>query len=383
MTTTSTSENGPSVLHVLAPATAGGLESVVATLAHGQVRHGFDVRVASIVTAGSPEPHLHARLRESGVELSVLELPARAYAVERRELARIIGTFRPGVVHTHGYRPDVLAGGVARRLAAGTVTTVHGFTGGGWKNRVYEFLQVRAFRRFDAVVAVSRPIASRLERAGVPPALVQVVPNAHRIDPPPLERAAARRELGLADGATCLGWVGRLSREKGFDVLLEALARLPDPAVRVSVIGAGPDQPRMEALAQRLGLAGRIAWHGLLPRAARLYRAFDLFVLSSRTEGTPISLFEAMAAGIPAVVTRVGGVPDVVTPDHAWLVPPEDPGALAGAIAGALADPEEAGRRAAAATRRLAAAYSVDAWVDRYAAIYRAAADASISRNSP
>ena len=99
-------------------------------------------------------------------------MPGRAYLRERAAIARLLREVRPDVVHTHGYRPDVLDAGVARGQGIAVVTTVHGFTGGGWKNRVYEWLQCRAFRRFDAVVAVSRPLVGLLERRGHPVSLV-------------------------------------------------------------------------------------------------------------------------------------------------------------------------------------------------------------------
>ena len=98
--------------------------------------------------------------------------------------------------------------------------------------------------------------------------------------------------------------------------------------------------------------------------------AFDVLALSSRTEGTPIVLFEAMAAGVPIVATAVGGVPDVVTPGEALLVPSEDAGALAEAIDAVLAEPGGAAARAVAAAERLAAVYSAAAWLDRYDELY-------------
>lgn len=138
------------------------------------------------------------------------------------------------------------------------------------------------------------------------------------------------------------------------------------------MVGDGPDLARARALAVRLDVAARITWPGLVPGAGRLLPAFDVFVLSSRTEGTPIVLLEAIAAGVPVVATRVGGVPDVVGPAEALLVPSDDPGALAAAVRAVRADPDSAAVRVAAARRRLGAEFAEPSWLDRYETVYRA-----------
>lgn len=315
-----------------------------------------------------PEPPLHHLLASRGVKVTPLPLPARAYGKERKAYRQLFSSIRPDLVHSHGYRSDVLAGPVAGRLSIPRISTVHGFTGGDWKNRIYEYLQVRAWRRYEKVVAVSAPLERWLRSAGLRNDQVALVPNAYA-PAPVLPRGEARRVLGLGESEIVLGWIGRLSREKGLDVLLDALPRLPAPAL--SVLGEGRERASLQQQAGRLGIAGRIRWHGMVPRAAALYRAFDVFVLSSRTEGTPISLFEAMAAGVPVVATRVGGVPDVITESEARLVTSESPEALAEAIEATVSQPEETRRRAAAAERRLKQHFAVDPWLDRYEALYR------------
>jgi glycosyltransferase involved in cell wall biosynthesis len=278
---------------------------------------------------------------------------------------------RPGVVHTHGYRPDVVDAGPARRLGIPTVTTVHGFTGGNWKNRLYERLQRRAHRSFDAVVAVSRPLVERLIRDGVSAPRVHFVQNAWGEPAPPLDRLAARRALGLNEDGFLVGWAGRLSSEKGPDVLVDALAHLTDLPVSVSFLGNGAERRSLVARARHLSVERMIRWHGVVPDAGRLFAAFDVFVLSSRTEGTPIVLFEAMAAGVPIVATQVGGVPDVVSPADAALVRADDPVALAAEIRAVYHNPATGLQRARAARARLTRDFSVRPWLERYQAIYR------------
>ena len=154
-------------------------------------------------------------------------------------------------------------------------------------------------------------------------------------------------------------------------MFLESLARLRDLAWTACVLGEGPARPALEARAAGLGIGDRVHWHGRLTGAGRLYRAFDIFVLSSRTEGTPIALFEAMAAGVPVVATSVGGVPDVVSAAEAALVPPGDPQALADEIRAIYRDPVAAAARARAARARLERDFDFGQWLQRYEEIYR------------
>src|SRR5437870_5166515 len=149
--------------------------------------------------------------------------------------------------------------------------------------------------KVEARVAVSRTLVDDLAASGVPRERLHYVQNAWYPSEPPLDRGAACRALGLgvAPNGFRVGWVGRLSAEKGPDVLVEALRQLEDLPVTVSFVGAGPLRQALETRAASVDVVDRIRWHGLVPRAGRLLRAFEAFVLTSRSEGTPIALFEA------------------------------------------------------------------------------------------
>ena len=162
----------------------------------------------------------------------------------------------------------------------------------------------------------------------------------------------ARRALGIAEETLVAGCVGRLSPEKGADVMLAALAESP-PAWHLSVIGDGDELDHLRDLAAKLGAENRVTWHGALANAGSLMAAFDAFVLSSHTEGTPITLLEAMNSGTPIVATDVGGVPDVVDSSQAILVDPKDPAAIARALSQIQNDRLAAAERAKSAHRRL------------------------------
>ncbi len=361
------------ILHLLAPAVVGGLERVVRALAEGHAAMGHDVHVALVVEPQSASTLVDSWSDTTAITIHPVALPARAYRAERAAVRQMCDRLRPNVIHTHGYRPDVVHGTVARELGVPLVSTHHGFTGGSWKNRVYQRLQVAALRRFDAVVAVSRPLASELVRRGVPDDRVCCIQNAWMGSPPPppprLSRQEARAALGIGE-EFCIGWVGRLAAEKQPDTLLRALASVRDLPVHAALVGEGPQRRSLQRSVLRDGLADLVHWCGVVDGVERFYKAFDAFVLSSRTEGTPITLFEAMAADVPVIATRVGGVPDVVTSEQAILVDPDDPFALAGAIRSVFGDRDAAARRARAARRRLERDFRLTPWLSRYEGLY-------------
>jgi glycosyltransferase involved in cell wall biosynthesis len=365
------------VLHILAPARFGGLERVVYTLATGQKGTGHDVGVIMLLESGVAEPPLAAELDAASIPIIRVVRPARSFRSQRRAILEICRHAAPDVLHSHGYLPDVLAASLGRTFPASRVGTVHGFTGGGWRNRFYEWLQRRSYARFDAVVAVSRKLARDLAPSGLSRKAPIVVPNAWSPVHEQLSPESAREELKLSIELFHIGWVGRISREKGPDVLVEALPALEDLNIHVTLIGEGAERRKLEQRTRELGIENGVSWAGEVPRASRLFPAFDVFVNSSRTEGTPITLFEAMHAGVPVVATAVGGVPDVVSSDDALLIPPEDPSALAFAIREVHDHPIDAARRASHARSRLDRDFTTTSWLEAYERIYR---NAMISR---
>ena len=349
----------------------GGLESVLVGLALGLHRKGTGVTVATVVKSDPDGNPVIRTLRDGGVSVYPILVPHRGYLRERRAVRRLLEAQRPDIVHTHGYRPDLLDSGIARGMGIPTVTTIHGSSLMSWRTAVYEAVEYRLLPRFQAVVAVSRPLVADLRRARVPPERIHLVPNAWDGRSQLLSRAEARSALGLPGDAFVVGWVGRLIPVKGCDVFLRAVSRLCDPTVHASIIGSGPQRERLDALAAQNGLAGRVHFHGCREGAANLFRAFDVWVLSSRSEGTPMVLFEAMAAGVPIVATEVGGVGDVVSQSEACLVRPDDPEALAACLqdirSGRLCTRE----RVAAARARLLERHGTEQWIEQHVRVYR------------
>jgi glycosyltransferase involved in cell wall biosynthesis len=348
----------------------GGLESVVLALSAGQTRRGHKVIVAVVSEPRGAEHPFVAALTAAGVTSVPFELSPRAYMKERALIKELCDREKPDVVHTHGYRPDILHAASRLRRHFATVTTLHGSSRIGGSTAFHEMVQMRLLRRFDAVIAVSRQLADQLRGFRVRAERLHVIPNGWSDRIRVADSIEARRRLNLPAEGVVVGWVGRLIPIKGADIFLQAARQLTSLPITISVIGDGPERARLEELARTEGISDRVRFHGTVPDAARYISAFDVFVLSSRSEGIPVTLLEAMAAKVPAVVTRVGGVPEVVGSEQAILVPPEDPVALAKAILSAVQDPEGAARRAEAAQRRVHADFGMERWIAAHDQVY-------------
>lgn len=354
------------IVHVVAPAPFGGLESVVRLLAAGQTRRGHDVTI--VCSVDEPGHAFVEALRADGLRVHEIVVSGREYRRERREFDALVARARPHVVHSHGYRPDILHLGAARRAGAATVTTLHGFTGGNWRVGIYEWLQTRAARRAGAAIAVSQGIAMRLTR-GSASNRVHLIRNAYAPLATLPTREEARALLGIPVEELSIGWIGRLSAEKGPDVAIDALARVQSHPT-LHFVGAGPDEDALRSQARAAGVGDRVRFHGVVPEAGRIVRAFDVLLLSSRTEGTPMVVLEAMAAKTPIVATSVGGIPHILPEGAAVLAPSEDHGALAAALEQTLTGREAARARAGFAADVLRDEFGVEQWLDRHDEVY-------------
>jgi glycosyltransferase involved in cell wall biosynthesis len=358
---------------VLPVGDAGGAQTVVAALAVGLASAGVSSHVAGIIGDRAGHPWLE-RLAEAGVGVHVVRARARRYADEVAQVGAIAGRIGAVVVHSHAYRADYVTWRAHRGQWAHAVTA-HGFTGGGWRDRVYESIGRWLMTRADATIAVSHPLAALLRSAGVPAARLHVLPNV--LGPvAAADRRAARAALGLSDTDRVVGFIGRLGREKGADQLLAAVPQLP-LGTRVVLVGDGPERGALEAQAASRP-PSQVTFAGTVTDAGRLVRAFDVICLPSRTEGTPMVLLEALAAGVPAVAFGVGGIPDVLAAAPEWLVPPGDTAALARGLTAVLTAPEASAVQARSLGSLRAARHNPAAWIAAHRRIYTTIAGLSV-----
>ena len=229
----------------------------------------------------------------------------------------------------------------------------------------------------DAAIAVSDATGRDwVRRTRLPPARVVRIYNG--IDASKFERrcdrAEARRRLGLPTEGIVIGGVGRLDQAKGFGFLLDAVAMLPrsQPPAVVALAGEGPLRESLQARAAELGIGDRLRFLGFCADVRIVYEALDIFVLPSLCEALPYALLEAMAARLPAIGTRVGGVPEmIVEGETGLLVPPRDAKALAGALRRLIDLPELRERMGQAGRERVIRHFDEKEMVRQTIRVYR------------
>jgi len=301
------------------------------------------------------------------------------------KLIRIARAFKPDVVHTHTAKAGFLGrqAALAVRPRPVIVHTYHGHVLEGYfgaaKSRLYLELERALARVSDRLVGVSEATVDDLVRLGVAPReRFTVLPLG--LDLAPLAepddgglRERTREELGVKRDETLLVFVGRVVPIKRLDVLLGALAQAGEsgPRLRLALVGDGEERPGLEALAGELGIERDVLFLGYRRELRPIFAAADVAVLSSDNEGTPVSLIEAGAAGLPAVATDVGGVGEVVGEQTGILVPPGDPAALAGALRQMADDPERRRTYGRAARSRVTGRYGAARLIGDVDALYR------------
>jgi glycosyltransferase involved in cell wall biosynthesis len=319
-----------------------------------------------------------ATLRQAGVRFVGLDRRTRAHVWAWWPLVRLLRGERVDVVHAHKFGSNIWGVVFGRSCRVPVVVThEHGWAFEG--RRVKMFLDRELIARgSNAFVAVSREDRRRMiEIERIDPERAVFVPNGIPPVAPPSGRDV-RAELGIgADDPVVLS-VGFLRRPKTMDVLIDAAARIAPrfPALKVLIVGEGADRPLYEAMIERLAVAGTVQLLGLRSDVPDLLATSDVAVLSTDSEGSPLSVMEYMDAGLPVVATRVGGIPDLIDDGvEGLLVEPRDPQGLAGAIARLLSEPDEARRMGERARERRRREFDIDVMVrnleDLYLRLYR------------
>jgi len=372
------------VLQLLVTTSPGGGPKQVYDLVRHLPKEEFE-----LVIAAPRDGVFFERFQELGVRM--LELPIRRLGVRHLlSTVRLIRSLGLQIVHTHGKGPG-LYGRLAARWAG--VPAVHTFHGIHYRDypRLGQALYLAMERVLSRLTHTIINVSASQEAEGLSlrlfePSQSAVVVNG--IDFDELDRIIAtvpirRESLGLTVDDRVLGCVTRFDPIKRVEMLLQAVQLLAAriPRLTLLLVGGGGAGERIRRLAAEMGLGRHVIFTGFLEDSVRVYPVLDLYVATSMKEGLPLSLVEAMGAGLAVVATDVPGHRDVVVHgETGLLVPPEEPAALADAIVSLVADPERRRRMGEAGRRRVLKEFREEAMVDGTAEVYRQCVSLSRSK---
>lgn len=368
------------VLHVITDTNIGGAGRYLLTLLAQPSFRRIEVYVAC--PAGELQKRIDAlgvaRIEIGGKDVS-FSFPLFA------ELARVIRRVDPDLVHTHSCLSARIA---SRLLGIPVVYTKHNVSSippaettgegagpwGGAAGRLFRKTVARLFS--NAVIAVSEVVREDLIKSGVPASMVVTIPNGVDLAafPAPARRfAGPGMKDGVGDARVTVGTAARLHPQKALDVMIDAARIIVDaaPKTRFLIAGTGPSESDLRRKIQELQLGSHVEMAGFVEDVPAFLSQLDIYILSSRYEGLPFAVLEAMAAGLPVVATNVGGVPEAVVDGVTGiLVPPGDSRLLAEGILRLIRDPQMAARMGMAGRARVEEMFSAEVMAKKTVEVY-------------
>lgn len=360
------------VMHITQDLGVGGLERVIVLLCRTLDRERFEPSVLCLRKAGD----FAAELMDEGIPVHVLpwsreKLDYFAF----RKVGRVLREQRIDVIHTHNTGP--FFHGALGATLAGVKTHIHTDHARPFPDSLRwmvgeHVLSHLAYR----VVGVSDDTTHNLRHyEKIPEGKLTTIPNGIDLQPVRTDTTQLRHELGITPGTPVIGTAGRLTHQKGMEFLIQAAEllrpRFPDLKVLIVGEGKGNEQAELQEMVRNAGLEDNVHLLGLRMDIPDLLALFDIYALPSRWEGLPMAILEAMAAGLPIVGSAVGGVPTAVREGvNGFLVEPEDPGALAGALERLLNDPHLRRRMGDAGRKRYEASFTARQMTRRYEKLY-------------
>jgi glycosyltransferase involved in cell wall biosynthesis len=335
------------------------------------------VTIATFLRGGAQSNLFTETVARQGTPLEIIPEQGLYDRAVLDHMRRLVARLQPDIVQTHAVKSHFLARGAGLHRQAPWVAFHHGYTWPTLKARVYNQLDRWSLRAARRVLTVSRPFREEVMRFGVAANRIEIVHNAIRPDwgrggRDPQHAAGLREQLGIAADRNVILIVGRLSQEKDHLSLLEAVRRLPpEHRAHLLIVGDGPERGALRQWIERHQMQRCVTLAGQQPSAEPFYGVAQVAVLSSRTEGSPNALLEAMAAGVPVIATRVGGIPEIVQHgESALLVEPGQAAPLRDALDTLLRDEALRASLAGRAQQRVEAHHSPQARFDALASIY-------------
>ena len=352
------------IAHMLPSFAWGGTQALTVLFAEHAPRLGVDFTVISLAdTANTPYA---AQLQERGAQVVVLDGASVLDPRRILRLARLLRDRRIDLLHTNLMRPNTLGPLAGAAVRCPIIAGLHSLPAQDTARvRLRAKLEALAVRKAAGVISCAQSIATA-EAKRLAPHHIQVLSN-------PAPALGPDRPPRPRDQPLHFITVGRLSAEKGFDLLLDAAAQLRQSGhdFRVSIVGGGHLHDELHAQRAALGLHDVVTFTGPRDDIPALLQAADVYLSPSRFEGLSIALLEAMAQGLAVIATPVGDTADLVTPDTGTLIPIDDSTALADAMARLITAPEGVRTAGIAAQKRIAETRAPGPWAAALVEIYR------------
>lgn len=361
------------ILHLISSGGFYGAERVVVELASFLRSRGEQVEVWVLDSPGAGA--VLSALENLEVRCELIPVGRWGLPAVCLRLGRYIRDNQIEIVHSHGYRTDVLAGLVGMVTPVKRIATCHTWYSTSAKLAVYEKIDKLVLRFFQHVVVVSPQLQQEVSAAGIAPHKTTLVFNGTSIDGSHSDQQSVslRKQYGIGLNSSILLRVGRLDGDKGNDTLLNAFARgFKHQDAFLVFIGEGEEQPRLQELAAALSIEKQIVFAGYQQDVGKYLSLADLFVISSYKEGLPIALLEAMAFGKAIVTTDVGAIKEVIKhQENGWLVRPREVDSLTQALVSIAADGMLAKQLGTGARKSYLSNFTLESMGDRYLGIYR------------
>ncbi|HPR73409.1 MAG TPA: glycosyltransferase [Bacteroidales bacterium] len=316
------------ILHLIDSGGLYGAEVMLLNLVEEQRKLGHYPVIASIGQKGIYVKPLEAEARKRRLEVVIFRMMNGPNILGALNLLRYARKNRFDILHSHGYKCDILLGFIPCSLRGiPLVSTIHGWTNANRFSKLglYEYADALSLKHADAVCVVNQVMCghprlkSLQEKIHV---ITNGIPTLDTDEPVPEDETAEFCRKGFT-----VVTIGRLSREKGHEYLIRAFDKFQKVTGegRLLIIGEGPEQQVLEDQIQELGLKGKVLLAGYRDSAWRYLSLCKVFILPSLTEGLPITLLEAMQVGVPVIASAVGGIPQLITNGkNGLLVPPRD-----------------------------------------------------------
>ena len=375
-------------MHIIDSGGLYGAEVMLLALVEEQIKLGLQPVIASIGEKGIEPKPLEVAARQKGFKVEVFQMFPGPNVAGAVKILRYAWRNHFDILHSHGYKSNVLFGFLPRSIRnLPMVSTHHGYTStnGFTKNRFYEWVDSVGLGLIDEVVLVNRGMLANPKIRKFRRAKFHVVDNGIPIGEPTNAIKGVSNQMGdevhpddaiVSDfcrkGFT-IGSIGRLSREKGFELLIDALCRVKERGIDAGlvIIGDGNLERKLTDYANERGVADKVLMPGYKRDACRFMPLFSVFAISSYTEGLPVTLLEAMRARVPVVATSVGGIPEVLEFGRAGLlVKPGNAQELAAGIMKLHDEPAFSAALSERAYKRLMTHYSSVAMAEKYHKIY-------------